>query len=236
MLNGHRDIEQSSSNGSFVPSLNSADGGLSIIIGLLDALGIKYWIDSGILLGLARSGAINAWEKDIDLGAVSNEIGRVLKSRKYFIEAGYQVSINRYRGLVYSINLIPAYISSTKNFPVAIHFYYEVGDYLWSPQTQIYMPSPSPDVYSKKRSLIGSFLCGIITRIMYASSSNQKDVHLNGVPKASGQRKSISKRIIGWLYHKFDKGFLAETWPISEIFVPFTWIIPKQLVFTYYAK
>ena len=211
-------------------SASTSDNGLSGLLEVLDQAGVAYWIDSGVLLGLIRNGRMNPWEKDIDLAATGTELQRLLAAEDAFRRVGYGVSVNRYRGIVYSVSLNPPEAEAGM-LRASVHVYHEVGEYLWSPQAQLFVPPPAPDVYPRKRSWGGRFLRWVIERRLYtgAADENAAGGEESRVSRAP-DRESMVRRGARWLYHRFDRGFMAETWPVSEVYVPLTWVIPKDLV------
>lgn len=203
------------------------DCGLSVLESVLCSGGVAYWIDSGVLLGLARSGGLNPWEKDIDLAIEGAALQALLALEPRFREAGYEVTVNRYRGVVFNVALTPGAGRPVSDLLASVHVYYSVGDYLWSPQAQLYVPPPAPDVYRAKRSLVGRWLKHGIERALYARLAADK-------PAPGGYRapdkKTALTRAARWLYRRIDRGLIAETWPLREIYVPLTWVIPRNLV------
>lgn len=213
-----------------IPPAND-DSGLSRLMTLLDEAGVRYWIDSGVLLGLIREGGLMAWEKDIDLAAMDTELKALLGTREAFERAGYRFSVNRYRGVVYSVSITPENGLAADNLRASVHVYYEVGGYLWSPQTQLFVPPPAPDVYTKERSWGGRLLQWVIERRLYAgpAGDNAPGGEESRVSRAP-DRESLVRRGVRWLYHRFDRGFMAESWPVREVYVPLTWVIPRDLI------
>lgn len=46
------------------------------ILGLLDQFGLRYWLESGSLLGAVRSGDILPWDHDVDIGYINEDSNR----------------------------------------------------------------------------------------------------------------------------------------------------------------
>jgi hypothetical protein len=200
--------------------------GLADLLAGLRRLQVRYWIDSGVLLGLHRSGRLNPWEKDIDLAVGEDAVPRLLKASGLFEQAGYDVIVNRYRGRVYAIGLNPTDRRPVDDLRAAIHVYYEEADYLWSPQPQIYIPPPSPDVYLHERSWAGETVRRFIARRLYQSEAPE------GIGRSARapDRVSVPYRFARAAYRRLDRGLMAETWPVREVFVPLTWVVPRDLV------
>ncbi len=204
---------------------SSTDGGMGALLEVLDRHEVPYFIDSGVLLGLRRSGALLDWEKDIDLGVLGDGLPALLACARPLEEAGYRVLVNRYRGVVYSVGAKRRSGTGPDALRAAIHVYYDRGRWLWSPQTQIYVPPPAPDLYLGQRSLVGRRLRRLVERWLYREET--ADGRQSRPPDADD---SLIYRVSRWTYRRIDRGWMAETWPIREVYVPMTWIIPKELV------
>jgi hypothetical protein len=200
------------------------DGGLSEVLDLLERARVRYWLDSGVLLGIVRAGGLNSWEKDIDLGVTGDQVEGLLTAAPSFEAVGYRIAVNRYRGTVFSVGLKPGPDAMPGSLRCSVHVYYAVGDALWSPQVELYQPPPTPDVYQGRRSLAGRVLKRFIDRWFEPPAS--------GAPRASriASRKVGGYRIARAFYRRVDRGWLAETWPVREVYVPMTWVIPAHLV------
>ena len=204
--------------------MTGADGGLGLVLERLGAAGVRCWVDSGVLLGLIRGGALNAWEKDIDLAVTDDQLDALLAASRGFTSLGYRVAVNRYRGTVFSVGLKPEAGAPTGALRCSIHVYYRVGATLWSPQVELYQPPPTPDVYTERRSWVGDRLRRLVERWFEPPAE--------GAPRTSriATRKVGGYRLARAFYRRVDRGWLAETWPFREIYVPFTWVVPAGLV------
>jgi hypothetical protein len=202
----------------------SGDGGLAPVLDRLAAAGVHVWVDSGVLLGLVRGGALNAWEKDIDLGVAGDQLDALLAAAPGFRALGYRVAVNRYRGTVFSVGLKPESTAPAGALRCSVHVYYQVGETLWSPQVELYQPPPTPDVFVGRRSRLGNALRRLVERWFEPPA--------DAAPRASriASRKVGGYRLARAVYRRIDRGWLAETWPIREIYVPFTWVVPARLV------
>lgn len=56
--------------------MTSGEQTLFHVAGILERLGLSWWLDQGTLLGLVRDGALLPWDSDIDLGVWSSDIER----------------------------------------------------------------------------------------------------------------------------------------------------------------
>ena len=197
------------------------DGGLSRLLDTLDTAGVTYFVDSGVLLGLRRNGHLNPWEKDIDLGVLWRDLRRLLAATDDIAAAGYQVDVQRYRGTVFSVGMKPA---AEVGLRAAAHIFYAIGDHLVSPQTQMYVPPPAPDVLPHAPGWIGRALRRVGGRYLYRPET------ADGRASRAPDTASWLHRTAGAAYRRVDRGLLAETWPVSEVYVPMTWVIPRRLI------
>ena len=196
---------------------------------VLDDHQIDYMIDSGILLGLEREGRLLAWEKDIDLAVTVDQADRLLAVTDAFADIGYVVSVNRYKGLLWSIGLKPSSSRPAEDLRAAVHVYHRTGDHLWSPQPQIYVPPPAPDVFSGRRSVHGQFLRWLADRFLYSRVPEAEQERESRAPDATGPLHRISQ----FLFQRIDTGTMAESWLLGEVYVPYTWVVPAELVLPY---
>ncbi|MCK8516973.1 LicD family protein [Methylonatrum kenyense] len=206
------------------------ESGLQRLCSALESAGVAYWIDSGVLLGLVRSGRLNPWEKDIDLACLGDDADRLLASSAVFRRFGYRMTVNRYRGVLYSVSLKPLE-SWGGGLRASVHVYYRIDETLWSPQTQLYMPPPAPDVLDRPPSLAGKLLRAVVRASLYRrpSGDNTEQGEESRVSREP-DKPSLARRLIAWLYHRFDRGLIAESWPSRDVYVPLTWVIPAGFV------
>lgn len=80
---------------------------LQEITAVLQESGIRYWVDSGTLIGLLREGDVLPYDKDIDLSIWAGDTARTLALAPRFEAAGYRVEIGQYRDMAYNIKLVP---------------------------------------------------------------------------------------------------------------------------------
>jgi hypothetical protein len=74
---------------------------------VLEDAGIRYWVDSGTLIGLMREGDVLHYDKDIDLGIWAEDEPQTLALASRFEEAGYTIEQGKYKDLGYNIKLRP---------------------------------------------------------------------------------------------------------------------------------
>jgi hypothetical protein len=202
------------------------DGGLLDLLDLMDSISVPYWVDSGVLLSLYRDGGLLPWEKDIDLAVEGPHVEALIQRADAFEAAGYAVNVHRYRGRVYAVVLKPMAQRPPTDLRAAVHVYYRVGDYLVSPQTQIYVPPPAPDVHPGRRSPVGRAIRAAIENWLYDEEDAADARRVSRAP----DNPSAFYRAARTVYRRLDRGMLAEIWPIREVFVPLTWVVPAELV------
>jgi hypothetical protein len=197
--------------------------GLHPLMALLEQGAVRYWVDSGVLLGLVRQGALNGWEKDIDLAICHDQLAALLALQPTFEAAGYRVAVRRYRGEVFSVGIKPNAAHLRNQLRCSVHVFYPVAEQLWSPQVELYQPPPTPDVLPGSPSLVGRALRWLVNRWFEPGSATN--------PRMSriASRERAGYRLARALYRRVDAGWMAETWPIREVYVPLTWVIPKSL-------
>lgn len=208
-------------------SESQTDRGLTVLADTLERAAVPYWVDSGVLLGLRRDGALVAWEKDIDLAVAGSDVDSLLKAIPMFEDAGYVADVNRYRGRVYALGLKPSIARGTDDLRAGVHVYYHVRDHLVSPQAQIYVPPPAPDVLLGSRTFVGRVAKTAIDRWFYTEPATEDAPRVSRAP----DNPTVPYRLARWIYRRLDRGVMAETWPVSEIYVPFTWVVPANLVY-----
>jgi len=95
---------------------------------ILNANNLPYCMDSGVLLGLMRDGKLFDHEKDVDLQMWADYEEDLRKALPVFREAGYQVTIWLYKGLIYQYRFLKeGYI------PVHLMLFRRYGEWAWCP-------------------------------------------------------------------------------------------------------
>jgi hypothetical protein len=202
------------------------DAGLRGLAEVLEDAGIDYWVDSGVLLGLVRSGRLLRWEKDVDLAITAVDAQRLLELEGRFASIGYRTGVHRYRGHIYALSLQPTVSAPDGTLRAGIHVFRRTGDHLWSPQTQMYVPPPAPDILRGPPSAVGRAARWAMERWMYSSQGAEGDQ----TSRAPDRETPVTKAS-RFVYRRVDQGALAETWPTREVCVPLTWVLPHDLVF-----
>lgn len=59
---------------------------------LFDKIGIKYWLDGGTLLGAVRDGEMIAWDRNINIGILKNDLQKVKSVNKHLQVKGYYLT------------------------------------------------------------------------------------------------------------------------------------------------
>lgn len=80
---------------------------LAWIARLLNDAGIKYWVDSGTLLGLVRDGKLLDHDRDIDISMWSSSIDGIEGLLSAFRSAGYGIQKASYFGDLFEVKLFP---------------------------------------------------------------------------------------------------------------------------------
>ena len=112
---------------------------LKWICDLLTKNGIKFWIDSGTLLGLVREGRVIEGDHDIDLSMWSSNEPLLEKILPAVKNRGYSISVKSYRGLNFKYKFAPKFKNSS--LVIDISLFRPEGDHAWCPQVYC-MPYP----------------------------------------------------------------------------------------------
>lgn len=98
-------------------------GELTALAAVLDDAGVRWWIDSGTLLGLYRDGQLFDLDrdKDFDIGAWIDDRDRLSAALDEFTARGYRVGRRRYRGAVVKYWLKPPRGQPAKQIDIKLH-------------------------------------------------------------------------------------------------------------------
>ncbi len=146
---------------------------LQWISGLLSEKGIRFWADSGTLLGLAREGQIMKDDHDIDLSMwagsepLLNEVLPLIKER------GYRVAVKNYRGLNFKYKLSPTFKDSSLDIDISL--FRSENKHAWCPQIYC-MPYP----FSRKH--LSYYLYGLPRRVIQEIFVRKNKVIVNHWP------------------------------------------------------
>lgn len=181
-----------------------------------------FWLDSGSLLGVARSGKPIDWDSDIDFGIWSDAVPALLTLLNKLSDKGYWVSHRRYYGHVYGATLkIPGART------IHIHVYYRSADgkQACSPQTLCYYkPASRTDEATPFQDY--PWTRKVLCKLHNAAISP----HHNN-PLIHFVKKRILRR--GWgLFVRIRSKVKREKWttmyPFKALYATGTWVIPAQ--------
>lgn len=88
---------------------------------LLDAQGLDYWIESGTLLGLCRSGELISHDKDIDIGVWLDKED-ILCDFALKLSSDYEVKKYFYKNRLYKIKLVPTNNARLRKIDFNLYF------------------------------------------------------------------------------------------------------------------
>ncbi len=100
---------------------------------LMDETGVRWWVDSGTLLGLVREGDVLPWDNDIDIGIMSTDspkVHDVLNSEDPGV-MGHEYRFIKSRGRPFNHRLVPIY--DDWQYAVNIGVYHKVNGLLVKP-------------------------------------------------------------------------------------------------------
>ena len=206
-----------------LPMDDSSYETLDLLASQLQEANLPYWLDSGALLGIARDRRIQTWEKDIDLGMEISLLPRLENVLARLALHGVQVSRSRYRGRVYAVGLRNGHRPASELL-ISIHLFSRQGDMLWSPQAQLYLPPPAPDVLAAPRSFAGRMLLRLVRL-------DRK--RLRGKQASVRSQANWLRLLRHWINQQLDRAWLSQTWPMREIYVAMTWVYPRNLIMPY---
>jgi len=93
---------------------------------------VKYWIDSGTLLGIIRGKKLIDNDNDLDLSIWHTDINKVIKLMSEIKSQGYRVRMLYYKGNIVKIKCLP---KNKQNRIIDISVYNRsLQGYIWSPQ------------------------------------------------------------------------------------------------------
>jgi hypothetical protein len=119
---------------------------LAWITRLLAQKGIRFWVDSGTLLGLVRDGELLADDHDIDMGMWAEDQSLLENFLPEVQKKGYRVRKRFYRGQVYRYLFIPG--RGSNRLLIDLNLFRAAEGHAWCPL--IY---PKGNVYSRPHPL-----------------------------------------------------------------------------------
>jgi len=202
---------------------------------MLTEHGVKFWIDSGTLLGLAREGGIMEDDHDIDLSMWSDSEPLLEEIIPEVENSGYRVSIRNYRGLNFKYKFMPSFKESSLDIDISL--FRREGDYAWCPQVYC-MPYPIPrrnpayylyalprkaiqEIFIRKRrvvvnlwpwSLSYKFYTVLIPKIFFEEPIWLRD----GIPAPKAYREYLTYRYGNWKIPRKDWFFINDDGAIKH--------------------
>lgn len=95
---------------------------------VFDENDIKFWLDSGTLLGAVRDGKIIEWDGDVDLGTWNRDATQIISTFPEFKRRGFDVILNRKH---VTMSIIRSGCS------INFSLYRERGNYAWTQWTHM---------------------------------------------------------------------------------------------------
>ena len=193
-------------------------------IRIVKSLNIAYWLDSGALLGLCRSGTLIHWDNDLDFGVWEEGLESLIKHKKEIKKQGYSLTVRSYKKLIYGATL--KNMKDPQCLPIHIHVFFRHDTFVWSPQTVIHKPEDSkyPFWVNENSSKMRRFLNFCKREAKYARDA-----------------RNITPRVLagyGFAYpiwgaffvirKRLDRNTWATKWPFKLYHRIYTWIIPSR--------
>ena len=104
---------------------------LEELTSLFDKYGVRYWLDSGTLLGVVRDGTILASDPDIDIGVRAKDADNLVFVLRELNDLGFRINTIRYRRNVVSYWIVPNASLSGNVRPIDIKLFRQCGKYAW---------------------------------------------------------------------------------------------------------
>lgn len=128
--------------------INRHDEQLDWVTGLLDDHGVEWWVESGTLLSLVRSGHLTEYDDDIDLGMWASDLDVLEGLLGEFEARGYGVQRRSYHGRVYKYQFLPEegedHTSESKRRLIDLMVFRRARNCAWTAQARPTQKSPAP--------------------------------------------------------------------------------------------
>jgi hypothetical protein len=189
---------------------------------LINNSSIRYWLESGALLGLWRSGGEISWDSDVDIGVTQDQVSELEGWLNKLQSQSLSVSSRYYRGLCYGYTI--KNLKDPEQLPLNIHIYSFDGSIAWSPQIVNW-----PFIVEKGLSH-RSPRSGLTYRFM-TYLQNQSKLRRQGSLHQKIWRWAACFLLWGTLVvirNRMDRHHWASVWPYSEIYDAYTWEIPSH--------
>ena len=199
-----------------------ARDGLARVVELLEDAPFDYWLDSGSLLGLVRSGGVIAWDSDLDIGVRGSDRDAVARWMDEGCPASIRVKARRYRGRCYGYTLFDRFAKGT--LPINLHFYEIESPWAWSPQLVNWPLLTELD--REDRVINASATYRWLARLRKAGKQRSK-----GGPLRRAWRAGVCYPLWGvavLFRDRFDRAEWPKVWPYSALYEAYTWVIPSR--------
>ncbi|ADH86496.1 LicD family protein [Desulfurivibrio alkaliphilus AHT 2] len=194
-------------------------------VDLLNKHGIRYWLDSGSLLGLVRDGAEIPWDSDIDLGIWADDMARLMEALPEIKRIGYEVSVRHYRGILYGCTI--KQINGNDMRPIHVHVYFRHDDLAWSPQTVLFAPNGRGE-----RAKVGFSPWPALRRlILYLREEARQRKVADAALLHRMWRWGVCFPLWGGFVvtrNRFDREHWCSLWPFSVLYAMYTWVVPAR--------
>lgn len=199
---------------------------LSTFTRILEQCDIRYWLDSGSLLGLHREKRLLPWDHDIDIGLWASDLCKVKAHATEFISQGFILDFQYFDGFLYNIECKVRAGLYERGIPIHLHGYMEKDGYAYAPQIIVCDPKPSlqPQWATKKPSIIRDFL-----------------LLCKREAKAARDRSSLGlRKLVGMLFaypvwgllcimrNPLDRRKWVDLWPLNLLYRIYTWRVPSH--------
>lgn len=127
---------------------HKGDEQLAWVADLFESAGIDWWVESGTLLSMTRSGGITDYDDDIDLATWASEIDALEDLLGAFEDRDYHVQRRSYHGHVYKYQFLPAegedHRSEEKRRLIDLMVFRRTESHAWTAQARLSRNSPVP--------------------------------------------------------------------------------------------
>jgi hypothetical protein len=195
--------------------------------------GVRCWLDSGSLLGLVRSGRLNDWEKDIDLGIWIDDFE---KARKVCRDIALKYSLwyreKSLKGIPYALLLSSHPGQKRSTLPVSVHMFFRIADSAWSPQPFSLVSSRSKyprfvyrETNGESKASIGQKLAFVVRYPVYSlcilveklNATNRIGRSLRKIERATSLKEKLLTRLFIQVFQwKIPARYFDNLQPISE--------------------
>lgn len=155
------------------------DEQLAWVADLFESNDVDWWVESGTLLSMTRSGGITDYDDDIDLATWATELDALEELVGAFEDRDYRVQRRSYHGHVYKYQFLPAegedHRSEEKRRLIDLMVFRRTDAHAWTVQARLTQDPPVP---------------GLATALEYATPIAERfarttpgDVEMTAFPK-----------------------------------------------------